>query len=375
MSELNVRGLTRDFGRLRALDGVSFDVADGEFFCLFGPSSSGKTTTLRAIAGLETLIAGSVRFDGQDVTTAPVQGRGMSMIFQTFALYPHLSIEANLGYPLVRSGVARKEIRARVGEVAELLRVTHTLARKPSTLSGGEQQRVAIGRAIVVRPRLLLLDEPLTNLDAKLRHDMRAEFKRLHRELGMTMLYATPDQLEALTMGERIAMLIDGRIVETGTPHSLYGTPRHTRVASMIGSPAMNLIPGRSGRADGGGRATSLATPLGDFRLERGVPPDSDVTLGIRPHDIRPPGATAAGGPDASSDEGPDDGPRLAGRVHLTEPLGDVTILDVDVGGRVVKSVLSEELAARYAPGQPIELSFRMADAHCFMTDTGTRID
>ena len=239
---------------------------------------------------------------------------------------------------------------------------------------------MAIGRAIVVRPRLLLLDEPLTNLDAKLRHDMRAEFKRLHRELGMTMLYATPDQLEALTMGERIAMLIDGRIVETGTPHSLYGTPRHTRVASMIGSPAMNLIPGRSGRADGGGRATSLATPLGDFRLERGVPPDSDVTLGIRPHDIRPPGAAGPGdgsghAPGDGPGDGPDDGPRLSGRVHLTEPLGDVTILDVDVGGRVVKSVLPEELAARYAPGQPIELSFRMADAHCFMTDTGTRID
>ena len=366
MSELNVRGLVRDFGRLRALDGVSFDVADGEFFCLFGPSSSGKTTTLRSIAGLETLTAGTVAFDGRDVTRAPVQGRGISMIFQTFALYPHLSIEANLGYPLVRAGVAKKEIRARVAEVAELLRVTHTLGRKPPTLSGGEQQRVAIGRAIVARPKLLLLDEPLTNLDAKLRHDMRAEFKRLHRELGMTMLYATPDQLEALTMGERIAMILDGRIVETGTPHALYGTPRHTRVASMIGSPAMNLLPGRSGRADGGGRTTELATPVADVHLDRGLPPDSDVTLGIRPHDLLPSEAPGAAG---------QDGPTLSGSVHLTEPLGDVTILDVDVGGHMMRSVLPEELAARYAPGRPIELSFRVADTHCFMTETGTRID
>jgi len=366
VSELRVEGLVRDFDKLRALDGVSFDVADGEYFCLFGPSSSGKTTTLRSIAGLEKLTSGRVSFDGQDVTSAAVQGRGISMIFQTFALYPHLSIESNLGYPLVRAGVAKKEIRQRVGEVAELLRITHTLKRKPPTLSGGEQQRVAIGRAIIVRPRLLLLDEPLTNLDAKLRHDMRAEFKRLHRELGMTMLYATPDQLEALTMGERIAMIIDGRIVETGTPHALYGHPRHTGVASMIGSPTMNLLAGRSGSANGGDSTSRLATPLGDFRLDRGLPPDSDVTIGIRPHDIAPPEA-----PNAATH----DGPRLSGKVHLTEPLGDVTILDVDIGGHLVKSVLPEELAARYAPGQPIDLSFRLADAHYFMTETGVRID
>lgn len=363
MSELRVEGLVRDFGKLRALDGVSFDVADGEYFCLFGASSSGKTTTLRAIAGLEKLAAGRITFGGHDLTAAAVQGRGISMIFQTFALYPHLSIAANLGYPLVRAGIARAEIRKRVAEVAELLRVTHTLKRKPPTLSGGEQQRVAIGRAIVVRPKLLLLDEPLTNLDAKLRHDMRAEFKRLHRELGMTMLYATPDQLEALTMGERIAMIVDGRIVETGTPHSLYGTPRHTRVASMIGSPTMNLFAGRSG---GGGRSGELATPLGDIRTDRTLPPDSDVTIGIRPHDIAPSDAPGAE---------MHDGPRLNGKVHLTEPLGDVTILDVAVDGHIVKSVLSEELAARYTPGQPIDLSFRLADAHYFMTETGTRID
>ena len=195
---------------------MSFEVAEGEFFCLLGPSSSGKTTTLRAISGLEDLEQGVISFDGQDVTNAPVQNRGMSMIFQTFALYSHMSVEANLAHPLQRDGISQSEIKKRVGDVAELLRVSHTLKRKPTTLSGGEQQRVAIGRAIVRRPKLLLLDEPLTNLDAKLRHEMRAEFKRLHRELGMTMLYATPDQLEALTMGQRVGVIENGKVVTVG---------------------------------------------------------------------------------------------------------------------------------------------------------------
>ncbi|MEP4989657.1 MAG: ABC transporter ATP-binding protein, partial [Paracoccaceae bacterium] len=235
MSNLKVDTLHRNFGSVSALDGMSFDVAEGEFFCLLGPSSSGKTTTLRAIAGLEELAGGSVHFSGQDVTNAQVQGRGMSMIFQTFALYPHLSVEANLAHPLRRSGASSAEVKKRVGEVAELLRVTHTLKRKPTTLSGGEQQRVAIGRAIVGRPKLLLLDEPLTNLDAKLRHEMRAEFKRLHRELGTTMLYATPDQLEALTMGERVGVIRDGKVVAIGTPRALYAAPPDTYVARMVG--------------------------------------------------------------------------------------------------------------------------------------------
>ncbi len=242
MSELLVQNLHRHFGTTVALDGMSFDVADGEFFCLLGPSSSGKTTSLRAIAGLEELKQGTVTFAGRNVTTAPVQNRGMSMIFQTFALYPHISVEANLAHPLERTGASRSEVRRRVGEVAELLRVTHTLKRKPSTLSGGEQQRVAIGRAIVRQPKLLLLDEPLTNLDAKLRHEMRAEFKRLHRELGMTMLYATPDQLEALTMGQRVGVIRDGKVVAVGTPRDLYQMPNDLYVAQMVGSPPINFL-------------------------------------------------------------------------------------------------------------------------------------
>jgi len=367
MSQLKVDNLRRNFGPVQALDGVSFSVEEGEYFCLLGASSAGKTTTLRAIAGLEELAEGSVTFDGKDLTQAPVQGRGMSMIFQTFALYPHMSIYANLAYPLMRDKVNRSEIRRRVNEVAELLRVTHTLSRKPPTLSGGEQQRVAIGRAIVRRPKLLLLDEPLTNLDAKLRNDMRAEFKRLHRELGMTMLYATPDQLEALTMGARIALIDNGKIVETGTPRDMYSSPSGTFVASMLGSPVINLIKGKINQA---GNNRKLELPfgeldLGKLSLQTDLSSGDAVTLGIRPHDLHV-------SSDAHASFSPD--LNITGRIHLTEPLGDVTILDIDVNGNLLKIVLPEDKATAYSPGQDIGLSFQMSDAHLFDADSGLRV-
>lgn len=367
MPQLIVDNLKRNYGAVQALDGVSFSVEEGEFFCLLGASSAGKTTTLRSIAGLEELAEGSVTFEGNDLTHEPVQGRGMSMIFQTFALYPHLSIYANLAYPLMRENVDRREISKRVNEVAELLRVTHTLKRKPPTLSGGEQQRVAIGRAIIRRPKMLLLDEPLTNLDAKLRNDMRAEFKRLHRELGMTMLYATPDQLEALTMGARIALIDNGKIVETGKPRDMYGSPSHTFVASMLGSPVINLIKGKINQA---GTNRKLELPFGELNLgnmsqHSGLSSGDSVTLGIRPHDLHVSSDTHASfSPDLN----------MTGRIHLTEPLGDVTILDIDVNGNLLKIVLPEDKATAYSPGQDIDLSFQMCDAHLFDADSGLRV-
>src|ERR687891_2560395 len=294
MAELRIRGLTKRFGAVRALDGLDLDVAVAEFFVILGPSAAGKTTTLRTIAGLERPDAGTIAFAGQDVTHAPVQGRGMSMIFQTFALYPHLSTFDNLAYPLREQGLAGGEIRRRVGEIAEMLGIGHTLGRKPNTLSGGEQQRLAIGRALVRRPRLLLLDEPLTNLDAKLRHDTRAEFKRLHRELGMTMVYATPDQLEALTMGERIAVLREGRIVQVGTPAGLYEAPADSFVATMVGAPPMNLLPGTV-RVREPGAVVRLPFTEVDGARWRNLSSGADVLLGIRPHDLTP--ARGADGP------------------------------------------------------------------------------
>jgi multiple sugar transport system ATP-binding protein len=358
MSELKVQNLHRTYGSVTALDGMSFDVAEGEFFCLLGPSSSGKTTTLRAIAGLEELDSGTVQFDGQNVTDAPIQGRGMSMIFQTFALYPHLSVEANLAHPLRRSGMDRRSVRHRVGEVAELLRVTHTLNRKPPTLSGGEQQRVAIGRAIVLQPKLLLLDEPLTNLDAKLRHDMRAEFKRLHRELGLTMLYATPDQLEALTMGERVGVMREGKVVALGTPRDLYQAPQDTYVADLIGSPPINLL-AVTGTGDNRISLPFLDQPM----VAPGVAQGQHVTVGLRPHDI------------TLANDAPSPTPKFTGKVQLTEPLGDVTILDVIARDTTIKMVLREEVAAKYAVGENIEITFDPKELHIFDQSTGTRLN
>lgn len=350
----------RRFGSVTALDGMSFAVEAGEFYCILGPSSAGKTTTLRAIAGLETLERGTIAFAGRDLTRAPVQGRGMAMIFQTFALYPHLTVRRNFAYPLQRDGVERAEINRRVGEVAELLRVTHTLERKPDTLSGGEQQRVAIGRALVRRPQLLLLDEPLTNLDAKLRHDTRAEFKRLHRELGMTMLYATPDQLEALTMGQRVAVIKDGRVVQIETPRNLYERPLNTYVAGLVGAPAMNLVRGRVAGGEGGPRLDLGFAGIDLAESAMDLAPGEPVVVGIRPHDIRL-GADSARGRVVQAE------------VHLREPLGDVTVIDLRLGAAALKMVVREEVGIGLPEGTAVEVTVDPADLHLFHAETGTR--
>lgn len=361
MTDLRLDHLVKHYGRVVALDGLSIDVRAGEFYCLLGPSAAGKTTTLRAIAGLEKLNEGRVHFGGRDITDAPVQGRGMAMIFQTFALYPHLSVRDNLAYPLREAKLGAAEIKQRVGQVAELLRITHTLDRKPTTASGGEQQRIAIGRALVRQPKLLLLDEPLTNLDAKLRHDMRAEFKRLHRDLGTTMLYATPDQLEALTLGQRIAVMRAGRVVEVGTPRDLYARPRDAYAARMVGAPAINLI---TASVEPRHNGAVLGLPFGEIP----IPELADelggrrrLLAGIRPHDVLL-GSEAA------------DGTAFRASVHLTEPLGDITVLDLHMGGETVKMVLPEERAAAIRPGQDIEVTIAARNLHLFDQETGLRI-
>jgi multiple sugar transport system ATP-binding protein len=362
MTDLKLENLVKRYRRVTALDGLSFEVGAGEFFCLLGPSAAGKTTTLRAIAGLERLEAGRVAFAGRDITDTPVQGRGMAMIFQTFALYPHLTVRENLAYPLREAGIEAAEIDRRVREVAELLRITHTLARKPTTASGGEQQRIAIGRALVRRPRLLLLDEPLTNLDAKLRHDTRAEFKRLHRETGMTMLYATPDELEALSMGQRIGVIRSGQMVQTGQPDELFDRPCDRFVAEHVGSPRMNLVPARS-TGDGSRVSLPFAEVEGGPWSEalRRFPVGTPLLFGVRPHDLEPASGSAHG-------------PRFEARVHLTEPLGDVTVLDLEAQGVLVKMVLPEERALAYREGDELEVELAIQETHLFAMDTGTAI-
>lgn len=364
MTDLRLRGLTKSFGRVTALRGINLDIEAGEFFAILGPSASGKTTTLRCIAGIEQPDEGSVLFDGRDVTVEPVQSRRMAMVFQTFALYPHMSIYDNLAYPLREAGIERTEIARRVAEVAEMLRLSHTLKRKPGTASGGEQQRVAIGRALIRKPRLLLLDEPLTNLDAKLRHDTRAEFKRLHREIGGTMLYVTPDQLEALSMGQRVGVLRNGRIVQVGTPAELYRGPDDDYVATMVGDPPMNMLPGKLQFGDGNPVISLPFADVSDGPWAQSLSAfgsGQDLWFGIRPHDLK----RVTGEPS---------GPNFKAKVHLTEPLGDVTILDMQAGNAVFKIVLPEEEALAYQVGSELHLQFDVRHTHVFAQQTGTAI-
>jgi multiple sugar transport system ATP-binding protein len=365
--QLTISDVCKRFGSVEALRGADFAAEPGEFFAILGPSGAGKTTLLRIIAGIEQADSGRVLLDGRDVADIPVRARDTAMVFQTFALYPHLSTFENLAYPLREARVAAEEIKKRVGEIAEMLRLTHTLTRKPATLSGGEQQRCAIGRALIRRPKLLLLDEPLTNLDAKLRHDTRAEFKRLHRELrDTTMIYATPDQIEALSMGHRIGVLKQGRIVQIGTPQSLYAQPGDEFVASLVGDPPINLV--SATLKDIGGRRT-IALPFVDIDAApwtadlSGFPVGSKLTVGVRPQAIAPSGDGGAGGP------------RFPARVFLTEPLGDVTILNILAGADIrLKMVLPQERAYGIANDASIDCALSTQEICLFAQETGTAI-
>ena len=354
---LALSDLTKTYGSIRALDRLSLEVPEGCFFVLFGPSSVGKTTTLRAISGLVAPDSGSIHISGRDVTNAPIRGRGVSMVFQSFALYPHLNVFKNLSYPLVEDGLPRAEIARRVGETAEMLKLSHRLQQKPATLSGGEQQRVALGRSLIRRPKLLLLDEPLTNLDAKLRYDMRAELKRLHRQLGMTVVYATPDELEALSMGEEIAVLRDGRAVQQGSPDDLYERPVDRYVAGKIGSPHMNIFDVKVG-----GDGVSLETPFGPLTPSRFAEPMAAgelLTLGVRPSDMR----LAQGAP-ASSEP----------TVQQLEPLGDVTVVSLMSNSHPFRMVMPEAQASNIKEGDRLPIIIDPAKIYLFRGHNGSAI-
>lgn len=368
--DLAIEDVAKRFGSVEALRGASIHVAAGEFFAILGQSGAGKTTLLRIVAGIEQADRGRVRVGGRDLSSIPVRARNTAMVFQTFALYPHLSTFENLAYPLREQRLASAEINRRVGEIAEMLRLSHTLARKPGTLSGGEQQRCAIGRALIRRPSLLLLDEPLTNLDAKLRHDTRAEFKRLHRELGnTTIVYATPDQLEALSMGTRVGVLRAGRIVQVATPFELYDRPCDDYVASLVGDPTINLMAGSLSHD----AAPCIQLPFATIdaapwrRILQDLPAGTGLRVGVRPQ-----GLTRAGGQAR--------GPRFAARVFLTEPLGDVTILDLRAGepGNMdvrLRMVLPQEQAWRIRPDDDLEVELDPAQVCLFTQETGVALD
>lgn len=353
VAALSLKNAAKSYGSVRAIADMSFDVAAGRFFVLFGPSSVGKTTTLRMIAGLVAPDKGQVEIFGKDVSNAPIAGRGVSMVFQSFALYPHLTVFENLAYPLREEGIASDRIAARVNETATMLKLAHRLERKPGTLSGGEQQRVALGRSLIRRPKILLLDEPLTNLDAKLRHDMRAELKRLHRQFGMTIIYATPDELEALSMGEEIAVLKDGAVVQRGTPDELYENPVNTYVAGKIGSPHMNIVHATVSK-DG----KSLDTPLGTWDAIRNLKTSAGekALIGIRPNDISFSEKSAKG---------------IKSTVRLLEPLGDITVVSVEAMGEMLRLVLPESRASSVKPGDTASIAIDPKKIHLFRASSG----
>jgi len=309
LAGLRIENLHKSFGAVSVLKGIDLAIDDGEFVSFLGPSGCGKSTLLRAIAGLEDPSEGAIHLGGRDITDLPSSRRDIAMVFQNYALYPHMNVRKNMSFGLALNGMNSDEIDRRIRDAAETLRITELLDRKPRQLSGGQRQRVAIGRAIVRKPQLFLLDEPLSNLDAGLRVTMRAELAALHDRLGVTMVYVTHDQVEAMTLSSRVVVLDKGRVSQFGTPLELFHRPANLFVAGFIGSPRMNFLPVRIAGTDGHRltlAAPALVRPLA-VDLPAPAPATGDLTLGIRPDRILI-GA-------------PEDG-HLTGTIRLMERLG-----------------------------------------------------
>ena len=345
-----------------AVHDASFAIEDGEFVVLVGPSGCGKSTTLRMIAGLESISGGTLRIGDRVVNEVAPKDRDIAMVFQNYALYPHLSIYDNMAFGLKLRKQPKAEIDRRVRGVAQKLGLEAVLDRKPKALSGGQRQRVALGRAIVREPQVFLFDEPLSNLDAKLRVEMRKEIAGLHRELSATMVYVTHDQVEAMTMGDRIVVLKDGHVQQIAPPLTLYNTPANRFVAGFIGSPSMNFV---EGRLEGEGTGVAFTTPGLHAALPDTLAPHvagrvgQPVTLGIRPEDLYVAGHTPQDRPTAA----------LALDLDAVEPMGNEIVLYAQRGG--VDVVARVEPQAIPEPGQPIALALDLSKVHLFDAETG----
>ena len=349
MADIELANVEKWFGATQVVKGVDLAIEAGEFIIFVGPSGCGKSTLLRMIAGLEEISRGEVWVAGRNATAEPPSRRGLAMVFQSYALYPHMSVRDNIGFSLKTAGVPKAELTRKVDEAARVLKLDSFLDRRPRELSGGQRQRVAIGRCIVRDPTAFLFDEPLSNLDAALRVEMRYEIAKLHRSLGATMIYVTHDQVEAMTLADRIVVLNGGEISQVGTPRELYRRPDNLFVAQFIGSPRMNLV--------------ACAAADGRYRLEGGGGGTFDgagdpVQLGIRPEHI----AVCA----------PDDG-QCAGEVDVVEYLGADTFLVVDCGGL---GALTVRVAGDggFAPGESVGLAFEAQECH-FFDRSGRRLD
>lgn len=339
--------ISKMHGDFAALKGVTFEIEPGEFFALLGPSGSGKSTTLRILAGLDAPTAGRVFIDGQDITASDARDRDIAMVFQSYALYPHMTVYENIAFPLEMAKLPTAEIKPAVQEAARKVAIEHLLNRKPGQLSGGQQQRCALARAIVRKARLFLLDEPLSNLDAKLRLETRVELKKLQRSLGVTAVYVTHDQEEAMTLADRMAVFMAGEIQQIGRPAEVFAKPNSIDVAAFIGSPPMNLIPARY--SNGG-------VDIAGHRLDTGMKDagDRDVVVGIRPGAVRivPNGIPAI--------------------VDLVEDLGDTAILDLDCGGTSIRARVSDGDVPR--EGARLSIAARPQDIHLFDKTTRQRL-
>ncbi len=350
MSGLQLENVIKRYGATQVIHGVDLTIEDGEFCVFVGPSGCGKSTLLRMVAGLEETSDGHISIGGRDVTNLDPSDRGVAMVFQTYALYPHMTVAENMGFGLKMTGHAKAEIDAKVGEASRVLKLDEYLKRKPKALSGGQRQRVAIGRAIVRGPDVFLFDEPLSNLDAELRVEMRVEIARLHQEIGATMIYVTHDQTEAMTLADKIVVLRAGRIEQVGKPLDLYNDPDNQFVAGFIGSPAMNFFPGTAK----GGQVTVPALGGATMPAPASMTGDGDVTVGLRPNHL-------------SLGEGD------THEVYLSEQLGGVAYhyLNAPDGSRIIVEA-HDQVAPK--SGSKIGLTFDAGDALFFDTGSGARL-
>jgi multiple sugar transport system ATP-binding protein len=373
MAHVQLHNITKRYDSLTAINNLSLEVKDQEFVVFLGPSGCGKTTTLRSIAGLEHPEEGEILIDGKRVNNLSPADRDIAMVFQFYALYPHMTVYDNMAFPMRAVRTPKEEIDRRVRDVAKILHVEHLLQRRPAKLSGGEMQRVAIGRAMVRRPKVFLMDEPLTNLDAKLRSEMRAELKRLQNDIGATTVYVTHDQLEAMSMGDRIAVMSQGLLQQMGTPGEVYDHPKNLFVAGFIGSPAMNFIPCRLLPDRAGleflAPATAAELPMGMtagpasavLSLTEGTRQrlaaktvTGDLVLGVRPEDI-----------ELSRAEKPE---FLRAEVYVVEPLGSENIVDLRLAGHVFKARTAPTFTAGI--GDPMWTRIDQSRMHLFDAQT-----
>ncbi len=359
MASLKLTDVRKSYGRVEVIKGVDIEIDDGEFVVFVGPSGCGKSTLLRMIAGLEDITSGTLEIDGEVVNTYEPKQRGIAMVFQSYAIFPHMTVRENVAFGLTINKASKEEKDQKVAEAARILQMEHLLDRRPSQLSGGQRQRVAIGRAIVRDPKVFLFDEPLSNLDAALRMDMRMEIGKLHQDLKASMIYVTHDQVEAMTLADKIVVLKDGKVMQIGTPMELYHEPANLFVAGFLGAPSMNLLHVKVDTVEGDQVTVSNSSldPVTVPARGRSFEVESEAILGLRPQYLSA----------AESAQG-----QLHGTVSLTERLGAETVVDVTLGdGSQLIAALSEDRIFR--PGDKLDFTFDASMTHLFPNDEETK--